>query len=214
MKIISKYQHIPFGPYLCSMGADPEFCSRLLKVGKTLTKQHGQHLAGAIEHQFSFDLKKDTWIEEEFKIYINTWITGFRQFSGRIDFNPKFKLESLWINLQKAGEYNPIHSHPDCNLSFVLFLEIPEEMFKEKSKSSDIPPGCLGLMYGESSDPHCIITHRVIKPSVDYLVMFPATLKHCVSHFNSKGIRTTVSGNISFISTDQGTTEGKDKLLV
>ena len=207
MKIISNHQYIPFGPYLCSMGADPEFCSRLLKVGKTLTKQHSQYLTGAIEHQFSFDLKKDTWIEEEFKIYINTWITGFRQFSGRIDFNPQFKLDLLWINFQKAGEYNPVHLHAGCHLSFVLYLEVPEEMLKEKHESRGIPPGYTGFMYGEHTDLN--ITTRIIRPHVDTLVMFPANLKHHASHFNSKVTRTSVSGNITFTYTPK--TKGAEK---
>ena len=198
MKILAEPKHVPFGPYLSQMHVDDDFCTRLLEVGRTLTKKHTQYLAGNIDEEYVFDLKKDSWIEEEFKVAINTWIAGFRQFSGDRKFQPSYKLHPLWINFQKAGEYNPIHLHPGCNLSFVLFLEIPEEMLKEKSKISGIPPGYLGFMYGENIVLHGSVTHRVIQPKVGTLVMFPSILRHYVSHFTSNVIRTSVSGNISF----------------
>ena len=198
MKIITNHEYIPFGPYLAKMEIDLKFCKRLLEVGKTLTKKYTAHLAGELEHEYIYDLEKHPWIEEEFKVCVNTWITGWRKFSGISDFDPQIRLDPLWINFQKAGEYNPIHLHPGCNLSFVLFLEIPEEMLKEKSKISGIPPGYLGFMYGENIVLHGSVTHRVIQPKVGTLVMFPSILRHYVSHFTSNVIRTSVSGNISF----------------
>ena len=76
MKIINDHQYIPFGPYVAKMEVDTAFCKRLLEVGKTLTKKHNEYLAANIEHEYLYDLKKHPWIEEEFKIYINTWISG------------------------------------------------------------------------------------------------------------------------------------------
>jgi hypothetical protein len=198
MKIITDQQYIPFGPYVTQMQIDPEFCKRLLEVGKTLTKKHNTFLAGELEHEYGYDLEKHPWIEEEFKVCVNTWIRGWRQFSGHPTFDPQFKLNPLWINFQKAGEYNPLHFHGGSSLSFVLFLEVPEEMLKEKNKSSGIPPGYLGFIYGEHSDAHCLITHRIIKPKVGSLLMFPSLLRHYATHFNSKVTRTSVSGNIRF----------------
>ena len=198
MKIITNHEYIPFGPYLAKMEIDLEFCKRLLEVGKTLTKKYNTELAGNIDEEYLYDLKKHPWIEPEIKVCVNTWISGWRKFSGISDFDPQIRLDPLWINFQKAGEYNPIHLHPGCNLSFVLFLEIPEEMLKEKSKISGIPPGYLGFMYGENIVLHGSVTHRVIQPKVGTLVMFPSILRHYVSHFTSNVIRTSVSGNISF----------------
>ena len=207
MKIINNHQYIPFGPYLAQMEVDPEFCKRLLEVGKTLTKKHSKYLAGNIEHEYLYDLEKHPWIEEEFKICINTWISGFRHFSGDHNFAPQFKLDPLWINFQKAGEYNPVHLHAGCHLSFVLYLEVPEEMLKEKQESTGIPPGYTGFMYGEHADLN--VAARLVKPNAGTLVMFPSNLKHHVSHFNSKVTRTSVSGNITFTVTPR--TKGSEK---
>ena len=199
MKIITNHQYIPFGPYLAKMEVDLEFCKRLLEVGKTLTKKHTGSLAGKIEGEYLYDLKKHPWIEEKFKVCVNTWIVGWQRFEPQEStFNPKFKLNPLWINFQKAGEYNPVHLHPGCDLSFVLFLEVPEEMLKEVPQTTGIPPGCLGFYYGEHMVLHGTVTHRVVRPKVGTLIMFPSILKHYASHFNSKVTRTSVSGNINF----------------
>ena len=196
MKIRPNHKHIPFGPYLSQMFVDDDFCKRLLKVGKTLTKKHTQYLAGSIEEEYVFDLKKDPWIEEEFKVGVDAWLSGFRQFSGDHKFLPTYKLHPLWINFQKAGEYNPIHTHPNCNISFILFLEVPKEMLAEKRVTKGAPPGFTGFLYGE--DVYGVITHRIIKPEENVLYMFPSNLRHYVAHFTSKVTRTSVSGNVIF----------------
>jgi len=197
MKITIKHYKIPFGPYFAGMNANPDFCTRLLKTGKKLTQRFHKELAGHIHHEYNYDLKKHSWIKEEFKIYINTWIHGFEQFRGGEKFNPPYKLKSIWINFQKSGEYNPVHTHPDCALSFVLYLEVPRKMLEEKrSTMRGIPPGHTGFIYGERTPG--VVSERVIKPEEGMLYMFPAYLRHYVTHFNSKVTRTTVSGNITF----------------
>ena len=194
--IISDHKHIPFGPYVAKMELDVGFCKRLLEAGKTLSSKHTDYLAGNIEHEYVFDLKKDAWIEEEFNSCVSSWIKEYRQFSGDLNFNPKFKLHPLWINFQKAQEYNPIHSHPNCNLSFILYLQIPKEMLAEKRMTTRTAPGHTGFMYGE--DAYGFITHRIIRPAEGVLLMFPSGLRHYVSHFTSKVTRVSVSGNITF----------------
>ena len=194
--IITNHKHIPFGPYVAKMNVDPGFCKRLLEKGKTLTKKHSEYLAGNIQHEYVFDLKKDAWIEEEFNVCVNGWIKNYQQFSGDRNFNPEFKLHPLWINFQKAQEYNPIHSHPNCNLSFILYLQIPKEMLAEKRIATGAAPGHTGFMYGE--DAYGFITNRIVRPEEGTLLMFPSGLRHYVSHFNSKVTRVSVSGNITF----------------
>ena len=195
--IITDHKHIPFGPYLAKMTLDAGFCKRLLETGKTLTKSHAEYLAGSIEHEYVFDLNKDKWIEEEFDACVGAWLKGYRQFSGDRNFNPQFKLHPLWINFQKAKEYNPIHSHPGCNLSFILYLEVPDAMLKEPRATTGAAPGHTGFMYGE--DAYGFITHRIVRPSERTLLMFPSNLRHYVSHFDSPNVtRTSVSGNVTF----------------
>jgi hypothetical protein len=192
-----KYHH--FGPYLAEMPVNPDYCAKLLKLGKKLKKSHRSNLAGQIHHEYIYPIEKEPWIFNEFQIYINTWIEGWKRFANRPKFNPKYTLAQMWINRMKAKEYNPIHVHTNCDLSFVLWLEVPQRMLDEakKNETNAANPGDTCFQHGE--DNWSVVTEKRFPPVVNSLVIFPATLRHSVMHFNSKVIRTSVAGNIKFV---------------
>jgi hypothetical protein len=192
-----KYHH--FGPYLAEMPVDPGYCARLLKLGKKLKKHHNKNLAGQIEHEYLYPLETEPWIFHEFKIYINTWIEGWRRFANKPKFNPKYQLTQMWINRMKAKEYNPVHVHTYCALSFVLWLEVPQRILDEakKNETNAANPGDTCFLYGE--DNAYVLSEKQFAPKVNTLMIFPASLRHQVMHFNSKVIRTSVAGNIQFV---------------
>ena len=195
-----KYHH--FGPYLAEMPVNPDYCAKLLKLGKKLKKSHRSNLAGQIHHEYIYPLETEPWIFNEFQIYINTWIEGFKKFSHRDpQYNPKYRLEQIWINRMRAKEYNPIHVHTHCDLSFVLFLEVPQRMLNERKRTplTNVggKPGDLCFLYGEEA--WGSLTEKRFTPVVNTLFIFPATLRHQVLHFNSKVIRTSVAGNIKLL---------------
>ena len=188
-----------FGPYLTEMKVDDELCDKLLTLGKTLKEPYNHSLVGQIKQESLYDLEKDTWISKELEIYINTWISGWQHFSSNPDFNPEYRLNSLWINETKAKEYNPIHHHINGDLSFIIWLEVPEEMINEAetNETAAINPGNTGFIYGEEKELY--ITQRNFVPMKNTIMIFPADLRHFVMHFNSNVTRTSVSGNISFL---------------
>tara|TARA_R100001086_G_scaffold66954_1_gene31237 strand:+ start:699 stop:1301 length:603 start_codon:yes stop_codon:yes gene_type:complete len=192
-----KYHH--FGPYLAEMPVHPEYCAKLLKMGRKLKQSHRKNLAGQIEHEYLYPIEKEPWIFNEFQIYINTWIEGWKKFSNKPNFNPKYRLTQMWINKMKAKEYNPIHVHTNCDLSFVLWLQIPPRILKEaKNKETNASnPGNIGFLYGE--DKWGVIAEKHFSPLVNTLMMFPADLRHQVMHFDSKVTRISVAGNIKFV---------------
>jgi len=196
--VLREHRYHQFGPYLAEMPVEPNYCARLLKLGKKLKKDHRKNLAGQIEHEYLYPLEKEPWIFYEFKIYINTWIEGFQRFSNRPNFNPKYQLTKIWINRMKAKEYNPAHIHTNCNLSFVLWLEVPQRMLNEAKKkdTNANAPGGTTFFYGE--DHRHVISEKHFAPIVNTIMIFPATLRHSVMHFNSKVTRTSVAGNILF----------------
>ena len=195
---LREHNYHQFGPYLAEMQVDPNYCARLLKLGKKLKKRHNKNLAGQIEHEYLYPLETEPWIFNEFKIYINTWIAGWRRFSNRHNFKTNYVLTQMWINRMRAKEYNPIHVHTHCALSFVLWLEVPQRMLDEakKNETNAANPGSISFIYGEES--WSSLTDRHYAPKLNTLFIFPATLKHHVMHFNSKVIRTSVAGNIRF----------------
>jgi len=199
--VLLNHKFYYFGPYLTEMQIDPNYCAKLLKLGKKLKQSHRKHLAGQIYHEYVYPLKTEPWIFNEFKIYIDTWIEGWKQFSARPKFSPGkggFELTDMWINQMKAKEFNPIHFHGDCDLSFVLWLEVPQQMLDEAktNPTNSFSPGSIMFIYGENA--WSVIAERYFIPSVNTLMIFPANLRHEVLGFNSKVTRTSVSGNIKF----------------
>ena len=197
--VLREHKYHNFGPYLAEMAANPDYCVRLLKLGKKLKKSHRENLAGQIHHEYVYPLETEPWIFNEFQIYINTWIEGWKKFSGTPNFNPKYQLVQMWINRMKAKEYNPVHVHTHCDLSFVLWLEVSQRMLDEgkKNKTNAANPGQTCFLYGE--DKWSTVTEKHFDPQVNTLMIFPSDLRHCVMHFNSKVTRTSVAGNIKFV---------------
>ena len=192
-----KYHH--FGPYLAEMPVDPIYCAKLLKLGKKLKKSHRSNLAGQIQHEYLYPIETEPWIFNGFQIYINTWLEGWKRFANRPKFNPKYHLHQMWINRMKAKEYNPIHVHTHCHLSFILWLEVPQRMLNEakKNETNGANPGDTSFLYGEE---HVFaVAEKQFAPKVNTLMIFPAQLRHSVMHFNSKVTRTSVAGNIKFV---------------
>ncbi len=110
-------------------------------------------------------------------------------------FNPEYVISALWINNQKQFDFNPPHDH-DGALSFVIYLQIPDELKKENDayvgKSGG--PGGIQFLYGEGT--RDAITYQAQFPEEGDMYIFPAWLKHYVSPFKSDCTRISVSGNI------------------
>ena len=195
--VLPQHKYHQFGPYLAEMPVDPDYCSRLLKLGKKLKQSHRKNLAGQIEHEYLYPIETEPWIFQGFQIYINTWLEGYRRFKGHANFNPSYQLTQMWINRMKAQEYNPIHVHTNCSLSFVLWLEVPQRILSEakKNKTNGADPGQTVFLFGEEAA-GLTVTERRFSPQVNTLMIFPASLRHQVMHFNSKVTRTSVAGNI------------------
>lgn len=106
-----------------------------------------------------------------------------------------------WINFQKKGEYNPIHSHSGL-LSYVIWYQIPftredeEEYGRLNNTKSDSNGAFLFVVPGEMDT---VVEHNVgvDKRRQGYMAMFPSNLMHMVyPFFSSDEYRITLSGNL------------------
>ena len=59
-------------------------------------------------------------------------------------------------------------------------------------------PGNICFLYGEETAYGILYVKKSLLLAVNTLMIFPANLRHHVMHFNSKGTRTSVAGNIKF----------------
>ena len=197
-----KFKFPYWGPFVMETKVEQEFVDILLEKGnesRTKNLDNRKKLAGMIDNEYYYE-DYEEWFIPKFTPYMDSYINGLRN-----NWIPKQKpikkwyTNALWINYQKANEYNPPHNHSD-DLSFVIYLQVPEELEKELKETEDLHnnsgPGTINFDYGIEM-PLSINTFFKF-PRVGDIFIFPAWLTHYVHAFKSDVERISVSGNISF----------------
>ncbi len=124
--------------------------------------------------------------------------------SQKSKLNNKFKINTIWYNIYRKGDFQEVHDHAFINgvYSYVYLLRS-----KDKGKDSrlmfDNPRGAL-FKYNNYTK----ILDGVDNYMGDYvpelyegdLIIFPTHMKHYVSvHKNENDVRITISGNITLL---------------
>ena len=108
------------------------------------------------------------------------------------------EIKSMWIVEQQPGEYNPIHTHTNCDVSAVMYLKAPNFLPSEKIERNDD-----GTIYfiGSSGEKGKLKTNSLkVKPTPGDFFIFPSHLMHTVYPYktNDNFARRSVSFNASF----------------
>jgi uncharacterized protein (TIGR02466 family) len=106
------------------------------------------------------------------------------------------RLDEVWINIMGPGDFNPPHNHVGGDVSFVLYLQIPELLKEEyeHNKRNNAGPGTIEFYYGQPDS--WVTSGHVIFPEEGDLLIFPAQLIHFVQPYKTAGERISVAGNI------------------
>ena len=116
--------------------------------------------------------------------------------------NNKLKVESVWVNMQKKLEFNPLHSH-DGTLSFVAWLHVPFKLEDERNM-----PNCKNSRTVELASTFQFVYTTALGSISNcpmfvesgweaQIVMFPSRLLHIVYPFQtSDDYRISIAGNL------------------
>jgi hypothetical protein len=114
-----------------------------------------------------------------------------------------YKIEPIWTNYMKAGEFNPNHSHPGALAVFVIWMQIPYDIEEEMAVGGYENPkypaknSCFEFTYSRLDGTIINKPIYVDKSYEGMIIMFPSTLMHCVYPFRtSDGERISIAGNI------------------
>ena len=192
------YQILTWGPCVLKLKITDEFFELLKKESEASVKEelsYTHRLAGIIQKEYKLrDLKIiQPFMKDLVNIYDQVW-DKWRN-SDKPSKN-KYLIKAMWVIYHRQHEFYPPHDHSD-DLSFIVYLKIPEEIKKEykeyKGKSSG--PGGISFIYGEGN--RQAITYQAHFPEEKDLFIFPAWLKHYVAPFKSDVERISVSGNLA-----------------
>ena len=162
--------------------------------------QMNPSLAGQItkEYQITKSLPLlNPYLEEMARAYQKEW-----NYFDKKDLNKDLKVESVWVNMQKKLEVNPLHNH-DGTLSFVAWLYIPFKLEDERNM-----PNCKNSRTMEISSTFQFVYNTALGTIANCpmfvesgwegkIVMFPSKLLHIVYPFQtSDDYRISIAGNL------------------
>ena len=104
-------------------------------------------------------------------------------------------IQSMWIVEQQPGEYNPMHVHTNCDISAVMYLNIPKFLESEKPERADDG----SIYFVGDSGPQTGLTNNTLKivPEPGDFFIFPSHMIHTVYPYktNDTFARRSVSFN-------------------
>ena len=159
-----------------------------------------QSLAGQITKEYEITKSRqflDPYLEEMGRAYQKKW-----DYYPKENPNKNLKVESVWVNMQKKLEVNPLHNH-DGTLSFVAWLHIPFKLEDERNMEN-----CKKSRTGQLTSTFQFVYTSVLGNITNCpmfvesgwegrIVMFPAKLLHIVYPFQtSDDYRISIAGNL------------------
>ena len=157
-------------------------------------------LAGQITKEYQITKSRellDPFLEEMGRAYQKEWY-----YFDEKDLNKDLKVESVWVNMQKKLEVNPLHNH-DGTLSFVAWLYVPfkleDERNVENCKNSRTVELASTFQFVYTTALGTIANCPMFVESgwEGKIIMFPSELLHMVYPFQtSDDYRISIAGNL------------------
>ena len=193
-----QYKFYYFGPYLYKAKMNENEIKQIKEIClKDKSKQSNEYLAGLIKEEYTINKNKLFSVIEP---YIQSYKRTIHQ-HWNLKINGKLVLNKKpWVNFMTKFESNPMHSH-DCDVSFVIYLQIPDSLKKEYKNniSNNSGPGVINFM-NKLNKENLSINTQAFFPEVGDIFIFPANLVHFVNSFTSNGERISVSGNLDIVN--------------
>ena len=189
-------QMFNWGPCVVKVKITDDFKKLLLTEARKNKLDYTDKLAGILDKETGYSDESKTLIVPEISRYLGVYDQMFEKFINKpYQKKPHYIMTALWINYQKQNDFNPPHDH-DGKLSFVIYLQIPDELKKENAtyKGKSCGPGGIQFVYGDG--PRDCVTYQSFMPEENDMYIFPAWLKHWVAPYKSDCIRISVSGNV------------------
>ena len=153
--------------------------------------------AGGWHYAFDlFDLKESvvTEFHRLMQQHVQAFLNHFRPAERKK--KDQFRLRG-WINVNRAGHFNMLHSHPGCFLSATYYVKVPQDMKGGEIYFRD-PRGPAVAMYETPGIELPWIGSGAgipFTPATGSLLLFPSWLEHRVERFEGTGERISIAFN-------------------
>ena len=139
------------------------------------------------------------------KLYQRLMANAYESADGFGFTNYTLQLSNLWMNINRKGNYNHVHTHAGCILSGVYYAKVPNCCCGELKFIRDLKDQCLKEYWGcnENFDRHehqHNFTEWYVQPRENLMILFPSWLMHSVDASSSDDDRISLSFNIHIFS--------------
>ena len=219
--------YFPFGPPIGHAKLPKELvndfnkgCDDIVK-DKELTKSsdHSHALVGQVEQELLIPVdiinKWGKWLGTQVRAYMAGYfkqlyipeqniIAEDKSTALQAISRMQTNVLSAWYIRSFVGDYNPVHTHNDCELTCVGFLKVPN-LSKERKKGGSnrvqkkySPSGNLELLSSVGVTNSVFENDRIaFTPKVGNWYLFPANIRHGVYPFSCDGERRSFSINMN-----------------
>ena len=195
-------------------------CDNIVK-DKELSKSEdwSNYLVGQVEQEIKIPLdiinKWGKWLGTQVRIYLAGYfnqlyipeqniISAEKSAALQKINGVQTNVLSAWYIRSFAGDFNPVHTHSNCELTCVGYLKVPD-LSKERKKGGSnrvqkkySPAGNLEILSSIGVTPSFFENDRIsFTPKVGNWYLFPANIRHSVYPFKCDGERRSFSINMN-----------------
>ena len=148
-------------------------------------------------HSRSFDFNEKENVPNKFYSHINSYIEDvFSKLGWEYD-KTKVKCTSMWAIINKKGNFNIEHTHPNNYLSAAYYVKAPDNCGNFKATNPNILSRHIRAKTKQANELNS--NSASIKINEGDLLIFPAYLPHSVEENKSNEDRVIVSFNIDIL---------------
>ena len=170
---------------------------KLSKYSLEISKKEGVGRSNRGGWHSSDKLHEDKSFQKEYLIYFAQSI------ANNLDI-PPFFFTSCWINVNKKGDYNVSHDHPNNDYSLVWYIKTPEKCGRIGFENPNgFAQGAFINTIPESmNDKYYLYPTYYLNAAEGNCYLFPAHLRHFVEQNESDHARISLSANLVFTPHD------------
>jgi uncharacterized protein (TIGR02466 family) len=113
-----------------------------------------------------------------------------------VDFKLKPRLDSLWVNLLKAGGHHSGHIHPHSIISGTFYVEVPAASGSIRFEDPRLPLMMAAPRRREDA-PQELAPFVTVQPRAGLLLIWESWLRHEVLGGSGRGERLSISFNFA-----------------
>jgi len=145
-------------------------------------------------HSKNFGLTVEGSIQKKFALIMQQYILNVFQNYGWKTEKKNIRIKEMWAIINKEGDFNVLHTHPNCYLSAAYYVKAPENCGRFQVEDPNIAK--------RHSYPEILAKNELnlevagINISEGDLLIFPAYLPHKVKKNESNKDRIVISFNV------------------